>query len=112
MGWLDWQLEKKRRARQNVKAFKALLTTPATGAFKLPANARLAFQSVAGAAQGDPVATLVSTATRNIECPLILSAGAYFVLDNAEIGTTVTPVAGWNVLLDTGLGVFKKIGGA
>ncbi|HWV46418.1 MAG TPA: hypothetical protein VN039_10450 [Nitrospira sp.] len=110
MGWLGWQLDKRRRERQNVAFFKTLLATPATGAFKLPANARLAFQSVAGAAQGTAAATLVGASTRNIACPTALVAGDYFVFDNAEIGTTITPSAGWNVLLDVGLGVFKKIG--
>lgn len=104
-------IAKTRKERQNVSAFKALLANPAVGAFSLPANARLAFRSVAGAAAGTTAATLVGTSTRTIKTP-VLAAGEFMTLDNAERDTVVTPSAGFEVLLDTGLGKFKKIGGA
>lgn len=110
MNWLA-AITKNRKARQDVSAFKSLLALPASGSFALPANARLAFRSVAGAVAGSTAATLRSASTRTIKAPA-LAAGAFTVLDHAERGTVVTAASGFEVLLDTGLGKFKKIGGA
>ena len=102
---------KARKKRQNISAFRSLLETPAVGSVTLPANARLAFRSVAGAIAGTTAATLTGTSTRTIHSPA-LAAGEFVTLDYAERDTVVTPASGFDVLIDIGLGKFQKIGGA
>lgn len=101
----------RRKARQNVSAFKALITTPGTGAIAMPANCRLAFKTAAGASAGTAVATISGSGkTRNIQCP-VLAAGETIVIDNVEKDFIVTAAAGFDVMLDTGFSNFIKIGG-
>ena len=104
-------IAKNRKERQNRTAFAALIDTPAVGAVTLPAGARLALKSVAGAIAGTTAATIVGTSNRTIKTPT-LAAGESMTLDYVERAAVVTPAAGFEVLLDTGLGRFAKIGGA
>jgi hypothetical protein len=97
---------KRRQERQDVSAFASLIATPGTGAFTLPASARLYFLSVSGCAAGTTAATVGG---RTIETPL-LEAGAHGNVIYAERGVEVTPQADFEVHLDTGLGVLQKIG--
>jgi hypothetical protein len=97
-----------RKQRQDRTAFKTLIATPATGAFQMPANGRLAFKSRAGCAAGTTAATLNS---RSFKTPL-LAAGARTHLEYVGRGVTVTPQTGFDVLLDNGLGHYVKIAGA
>lgn len=108
MKWLE-AVAKRRKQRQNISAFKALMATPAVGAVTLPANARLALRSVAGSVEGDPAATIVGASDRTIHAP-DLDAGEMLVLDQVARGAVVTPVAGFELMLDTGLSNFVKIG--
>ena len=104
-------IAKNRKERQNRTAFAALIDTPAVGAVTLPAGARLALKSVAGATAGTTAATIAGTSNRTIKTPA-LTAGESMTLDYVERAAVVTPAAGFEVLLDTGLGRFAKIGGA
>lgn len=104
-------IAKNRKGRQNRTAFAALIDAPAVGAVTLPAGARLAFKSVAGATAGTTAATIAGTSNRTIKTPA-LAAGESMTLDYVEYAAVVTPAAGFEVLLDTGLGRFSKIGGA
>lgn len=104
-------IAKNRKGRQNRTAFAALIDTPAVGAVTLPAGARLALKSVAGATAGTTAATIAGTSNRTIKTPA-LAAGESMTLDHVERAAVVTPAAGFEVLLDTGLGRFAKIGGA
>lgn len=97
--------QKKRRA---VSAFAALIATPASGAFTMPAGARLSFVATAGATAGDTLATLVGTSNRTIKAKT-LAAGDRQVLDFVELGVVITPSSGIEVDVDTGLAVWKKI---
>ncbi len=98
-----------RKERQNVTAFAALVASPVTGAITLPAGARLAFRSVAGTSAGATAATIAASTNRTIKTPT-LAAGESMMLDYVERAAVVTPAAGFEVLLDIGLGRFAKIG--
>lgn len=102
-------IAKIRKQRQDVSAFKGLMAAPASDAITLPANARIAFRSIDGSSAGTTAATLVGPSVRTIKTPA-LAAGEFALLDFAERGTVVTPEAGFEILLDTGLGKFVKIG--
>lgn len=102
-------IAKSRKERQDVTAFAALLASPVAGAITLPASARLAFRSVAGASTGTTAATIVGPSNRTIKTPA-LAAGESMTLDHAERATVVTPTAGFEVLIVIGLGRFAKIG--
>lgn len=103
-------IEERRRERQNIAEFRSLVASPAVGAVTMPANARLAFRSTAGAAAGTTAATIAGPSTRTIKTPT-LSAGGVTRLECAEVGSVVTPAAGFDVLLDSGLGKLNKIAG-
>lgn len=98
----------KQKSRQNVSAFRSLLTTPASGAVTLPAGARLAFQKATSTLAGVTAATIVAKTTRTIKTP-VLAANELLTLDYAERGAVITPGTGFAVLIDVGLGVYKKI---
>lgn len=98
----------RQKERRAISAFAALIATPASGAFTMPAGAKLSFVATAGAAAGDTLATLVGAATRTIKART-LAAGDRQVLDFAERSVVITPSAGIEVDVDTGLAVWKKI---
>lgn len=110
---MKWQsvIAKQRKERQNATAFDKVVAVPVVGAITLPASARLAFRSVAGAISGTTAATVAGATTRTIKTPA-MNAGSIIVLDHAERDSVVTPAAGFEVLVDIGLGRFVKIGGA
>lgn len=99
---------KHRKERENRDRFAALIETPATGAFVMPANGRIRLVATAGAAAGATAATLDGSSERTIQTPE-LAEGGYVKLDNVERGVTVTPSAGFDVELDMGLGKWSKI---
>lgn len=100
---------KVRKERANRDAFAALIATPAVAPFALPANARLAFRAVGVKLAGVAVATLEGPTTRNIVSPAMVS-GELLVVDRAERGAVVTVAAGFEALVDTGLGRWSQIG--
>jgi hypothetical protein len=101
---------KQRRERQDSKAFDLLIATPATAAFAMPANAIIRFVSRAGCAAGTTAATIAGATARTIKTPL-LAAGGVVKLDRVEKKFTVTPVSGFDVEVDIGLGEWRKICG-
>lgn len=118
-------LRRRRAERQDAKAFAALIETPAVGDFAMPASGRLRFVSTAGSAAGTTAATLTgsyytysdvggvitrsaSSDPREIQTPL-LTAGESVVIDRIERAVNVDPELGFDVEVDVGLGVWKKI---
>lgn len=99
---------RRQQERKAVSAFASLIATPASGAFTMPAGARLSFVATAGATAGDTLATVVGANTRTIKAKT-LAAGARQVFDFAERGVVITPSAGIEVDVDTGLAVWAKI---
>jgi len=97
-----------RKERADATSFKALITTPVTGAFDLPANARVSFMSVAGCSAGTTAATTVGPSSRTIKTP-VLAAGGRVVIDRLERGTAITPATGFEVHIDIGLNRWRKI---
>lgn len=97
-----------RKLRQNVSHFAALIATPASGVFTMPAGARLSFVATAGAVAGTTLATLVGTSTRTIGSKG-LAIGGRQALDYAERGVVITPHAGVDVYVDQGLSRWAKI---
>lgn len=74
----------------------------------MPASGRIRFVATAGASAGDLAATLTGPTVREIRTPA-LDADGYVKLDRVERGVTVDPEADYDVELDTGLGVWRKI---
>lgn len=109
---------KRRKERQNVSAYAALIATPAGAIFDLPANGRISFVSVAGCPAGTLAASLTGpyrnqageNVDRVIQTPLLL-AGERVVIDRLERAVHVELGAGFDVYVDTGLSVWKKIAG-
>lgn len=99
---------RRQKARKAVSAFAALIATPASGAFTMPAGARLSFVATAGATAGDTLATIAGATTRTIKAKT-LAAGARQVFDFAEHGVVITPSSGIEVDVDKGLAVWAKI---
>lgn len=120
-----YHLRRRRADRQDAKAFAVLIETPAVGNFAMPASGRVRFVAVAGSAEGSTAATLTgsyytysdvggvivrsaSSAPRTIKTPL-LTAGEAVVIDRIERAIDVDPEVGFDVQVDVGLGVWKKI---
>lgn len=99
---------RRQKERRAVSAFKALIASPASGAFTMPAGAKLSFVATAGATAGDTLATLVGASNRTIKART-LAAGERQVFDFAERGVVITPSVGVEVDVDSGLAVWKKI---
>lgn len=102
------QVHQKRKERANVLAFNPLIATPATGDFPMPANGRIRFVSGAGCAAGTTAATLTGASDRTIKTPLLASGGVV-KLDHVEKDVVVTPSAGFDVEVDCGCGIWRKI---
>lgn len=99
---------RERRAEKNRVAFKALVDAPAAGALAMPAGARVLLRSVAGCAAGTAAGTVGS---RAFTAPL-LAAGGTLSVGYVERAVVVTPAAGFDILIDMGLGRLSKVGGA
>jgi len=99
---------RRQKQRKAVSTFAALIATPASGAFTMPAGARLSFIATAGATAGDTLATITGATNRTIKAKT-LAAGDRQVFDFAERGVVITPSAGIEVDVDTGLAVWAKI---
>lgn len=107
---------RRRKERSHRRQFAALIETPVVGAFQMPADGRIRFVATAGAAAGDLAATLVGAfydeernkIDRLIKTPE-LDAGGYVKLDRVERDVEVTAETGFDVELDVGQGVWRKI---
>lgn len=96
------------KQRRRIGAFKAVIVAPATGSLRLPAGGRFALLSKAGVASGTVAATVAGSTLRTIKT-LDMAAGQHLALDHIEANTVVTISAGFDLLLDIGLGTFAKI---
>lgn len=104
---LTLRQQQKRRERQNVTAFLALLKTPGASGAVLPASGTFALVSRAGTA-AITAATFTGTRTHTVGVPALV-AGAPHLIGKLEIGTVVTLVSGFDLYLDTGLGTYRKV---
>lgn len=101
-----------RKLRQNVTQFDAYIAAPATGSLTLPASGRFCLVATSAAAEGTLAVTIVNSATTTISVHAMLVNDS-IVIDNIQAFSQVTVQAGFDLLLDTGLGIYKKvIGGA
>jgi hypothetical protein len=119
-------VRKRRKARQNVSSFAALIATPETGEFRMPQSGRLRLVSVAGASAGDTAATIIGPfpaysedeetgeivrgpiGDRTIKTP-VLAAGGSVVIDGLVARSLVTPASGFECYVDIGLGRWAQI---
>lgn len=99
---------RRQKLRQDVAKFAALIATPAVGVFAMPANGRIRFVATAPSAEGDPIASLTGANDRLIGSPG-LDIGEYLKLDRVERAVSVDTEAGFDVEVDTGLNVWRKI---
>jgi hypothetical protein len=102
------QYGKRQKERRNVSRFAALVASPASGSFQMPAGGKLRFVSTSGSAEGTTAAILTGATERTIKTPL-LAAGEYVTLDFVEAGVEVALQDGFTCELDTGLAVWKTI---
>lgn len=100
---------KAQKERANRSAFGALIAEPAVGSVKLPANGRIGLRSATGADAGETAALLEGPSSRTIQTPVMV-AGTVLTIDRLERGTVVNAEAGFDVVIDVGLGVWVKIG--
>ena len=116
---------KKYDERFAVAKYKALIKTPATGAFTLPANGKFAVKSTAGnianataltlagyhstQSNADPLPKPTPGSTRTVKVPL-LAAGKMYKIGNLQRAAVVTMSVGFELWVHTGLGVYKKVG--
>lgn len=98
----------RQKGRKAVSAFASLIKTPASGAFAMPAGARISFVAAAGAIAGSTLATVAGTVTRTIKSKG-LAAGVRQIFDSAERGVVITPSTGIEVDVDQGLARWAKI---
>ena len=103
-------LRRHRKDRQDVTSFKFLVATPATTTVKAPANGRVIFISRSGVSVGTTAGTILTTyGTRTVKTYDTVKTN-WLAL---ERGNVVTVSAGFDLWLDSGLAVLKKIiGGA
>lgn len=104
----DYGICRRQKQRKAVSAFASLIAAPASGAFTMPAGARLSFVATAGATAGDTLATITGATDRTIEAKT-LAAGERQVFDFAERGVVITPSSGIEVDVDQGLARWAKI---
>jgi hypothetical protein len=104
----QYNFYKHRKARQDVSSFAALIATPVVGPVSLPAGARIGFMSPTPRVEGTTAGTMVGPSNRTIQTPTLL-AGQRVVIDRAERATVVEPAAGFELQIDTGLGVWRTI---
>lgn len=98
----------RQRERKAVSAFAALIAIPATGAFTVPAGARISFASSAGSTEGDTLAELVGSTNRTIKAKTLVASEKQ-ILDFVERGVVITPSSGIDVYVDQGLARWAKI---
>lgn len=97
---------KNQKKRRNADKFSALLKTPATGQFKIPANCRgrlYAKQNI------NSISTGITVNGKQIRVP-VMTTGKYSPI-NLSAGSVVSLASVCDLFVDVGLGVFKKIGG-
>jgi hypothetical protein len=105
---MQWPIgyAREQRAKRDRSAFAALIGTPSSGPFTLPANARIVVRSVAGCVAGTTAATFND---RTIKTPALM-AGACVTVGQVERGVELAPASGFEVLIDMGLGRIAKVG--
>lgn len=93
--------DRKRREEMAVPKFKALFTTPATAAFKMPANATLGVRRATAITQGTVIGTLTGKSVRSLAVPAT-AAGVVRSIGYVEKGVTVAPISGMEVHVRSG----------
>jgi hypothetical protein len=93
--------DRKRREEMSVPKFKALFTTPATAAFKMPANATLGVRRATTITQGTVIGTLTGKSVRTLAVPST-AASVVKSIGYVERGVTVAPATGMEVLVRVG----------
>lgn len=98
--------KRKIREKRNHSAFDALIASPAAGNITLPASVKIFLRSVAGCAAETTAATFSG---RTIKTPLLV-AGGRMSAGYVGRGVTLSPAAGFDTLIDSGLGKLVRIG--
>ena len=100
-----------RKERQDVTEFDAYVQTPAAGSLTLPSSGRFCLVATSAATAGVTALTITNDKTTTIAPVTNLDIGATIPVDHIPFDSLVTVAAGWDLLLDTGLGNYKKIVG-
>lgn len=93
--------DRRRREEMSVPKFKALFATPATAAFKMPANATLGVRRATAITQGTTVATLTGRSVRTVKVNAT-AANVVRSIGYVEKGVNVAPVSGMEVWMQSG----------
>lgn len=108
MSWLLDNITRRRRYRQSVSAYAALLDTPAVTTTELPAPARFGLKATAPVTTGAAL-TAAGRASRSIHVPA-MAAGDVHVIGVLEQGVDVTLTkANVQLCLDMGNGSYQPV---
>lgn len=102
------QVYKRRKNRQNVTEFNAYIAAPATGSLTLPASGRFCLVATSAAVEGTLAATIVNDKTILMNVPAML-VGESINIDHIQAFSQVTIEAGFDLYIDTGLGIYKLV---
>lgn len=104
--------ERREQDRYTRTKFASLIKTPVVGAVTFPAGAMMFLRSVTGCAAGTTAATFTTShGARTIKTKLLVAGqtldGIYI-----ERAIVVTPASKFDILIQVGLDVLKKIAGS
>lgn len=105
------QVYKHRKERQNVTEFEAYIQAPATSSLTLPSSGRFCLVATSEATAGSTALSIVNNDPSTITVVNNLPIGTIINVDHIQADSLVTISTGWDLLLDTGLGNYKKIAG-
>lgn len=100
---------KRRKTRYVESRYRTEIATPGTSPFTIKERGQFAVRKTSGAASATPgVLTVVSTTTRSIGVPA-MAAGHVRPVGLLEKKAVVTIAAGYQLLLDCGIGRYKVV---
>jgi hypothetical protein len=101
------RLRRRRKARQDLSQFAALIETPGTGTVVIPADGMFALRAPAAHAAGNAL-TVTGPTNRTIGVPA-LAENDFHLIGKLERGTTVALQSWIDLYVHAGLGGYRKI---
>lgn len=103
--WREINAERQ-QTRQDVSAFKSFMKTPVSGSFRLPANCELVVRALNPVEIG---AQIASIGDRTLFTPVAMDVGATRRIGYFSRGLLVSLTNNFDLYIDQGLGVYKRI---
>lgn len=99
---------RRRRYRQNISAFQALIDTPEDAPFVLPATGLFAIMRRSGSAAVATALTVTGASTRTVGIPA-MAVGDIHQIGKLEKGSEVELAATFDLYVNNGIGKYLKI---